>query len=393
MSRREQAVTTRNDGRLYVLDCLRGIASLVVVFWHWQHFTTGKEAAGTLPPNLVLTPAYAFFALFYNYGYLAVSLFFVLSGFIFHRFYASRIALRKISLMRFIGLRISRLYPLHLATLLAIAALQLVFADMYGHRFVSDVDTSGHFLANLFLIHGLGTRPAESYSFNVVTWSISVEMGLYVLFFALFRLLRPGLWPVAAVILIGPLLGVFLPQLGQGVQCFFTGVAISQVNDAGWFQGRARQVGLILAPGLALGGSFAVWAIVHWDLKAALVIDLQPVIRHALQGSHVPDRQIVERTFAWIIAPFLVAAGALLEPVLHRRAARLAALGDISYALYLLHFPLQMLAVIALGEGNPLFASIHFLAGFFLVLVVMSLLTYRYVEMPAQRWLRRHFDG
>jgi len=66
--------------------------------------------------------------------------------------------------------------------------------------------------------------------------------------------------------------------------------------------------------------------------------------------------------------------------------APLGALGRISYSLYLVHIP--VIWAIASLERRPAPA-----AGRFMVLVIASLIvalaTYRLVEYPALRWMRR----
>jgi peptidoglycan/LPS O-acetylase OafA/YrhL len=50
--------------RLYSLDALRGVAALVVIFWHWQHFFY----RGTQPGRLAFSdlPLFDVFFLFYT---------------------------------------------------------------------------------------------------------------------------------------------------------------------------------------------------------------------------------------------------------------------------------------------------------------------------------------
>ena len=108
--------------RLYSLDVTRGIAALAVVLWHWQHFAFN----GSAPPldfDSTSQPLYIPLKIFYERGDWAVQYFFLLSGFIFFWLYASAIAKKEISFIRFWIQRISRLYPLHLVTLIVVALL------------------------------------------------------------------------------------------------------------------------------------------------------------------------------------------------------------------------------------------------------------------------------
>src|SRR5215813_3086162 len=112
--------------RLYALDTLRGFAALSVVLWHWQHFfaISGTWQQGWQKSS---EPFYVFLKPFYEQGWAAVDLFFALSGFIFFWLYSEAIREGRIGAWRFGWLRFSRLYPLHLLTLLAVTAMQFYF--------------------------------------------------------------------------------------------------------------------------------------------------------------------------------------------------------------------------------------------------------------------------
>ena len=83
------------------LTSLRGLAAWWVVVFHF------REA---LPPQMP-----AFLHSIASYGYLAVDLFFILSGFViscrYSEYFSSKIEIRNI--MIFYGLRLARIYPLH----------------------------------------------------------------------------------------------------------------------------------------------------------------------------------------------------------------------------------------------------------------------------------------
>src|SRR5262249_10569897 len=83
---------------------------------------------------------------------------------------------------------------------------------------------------------------------------------------------------------------------------------------------------------------------------------------------------------------------ALLEDRLKALWRSVAFLGDISYSSYLLHFPLQLAVmgvVLAFGIPQAVFRSPAVLISFMGVLILLSLGSHRFLELPAQRFLRR----
>src|SRR3984885_14098862 len=206
--------------RFYSLDVLRGVAALSVVFWHWQHFFFSGTALGAY--DLARLPLHRVLHLLYTQGWEAVDLFFSLSGFIFFWLYSKQVAQRRISAQRFALLRFSRLYPLHFATLLLVAVGQYWMLRERGYYFVYPNNDIRYFVLNLLFASSWGFE--GDFSFNGPSWSVSVEVLLYALFFAYCRFL-----PIRTVILaLFSLIGFFviesyLLEVGRGICSFFAG--------------------------------------------------------------------------------------------------------------------------------------------------------------------------
>ena len=119
-------------GRIVYLDALRGLAALAIAaFWHYQTLGAPYQPQGVPFQQAPLYDAPVIHKL-YRYGYLAVDLFFMISGLVFHRVYGRAISTRAISARRFFSLRFSRLYPLHALTLCIAAALVWWFHSLTG---------------------------------------------------------------------------------------------------------------------------------------------------------------------------------------------------------------------------------------------------------------------
>jgi len=319
------------------------------VLWHWPHFFQLQAT-----PDAAL-PLYALLWPFYRYGAWGVDLFFCISGFVFYTQYADVVARRLISSFEFARLRFSRLYPLHLVTLLLVSALQAAFINRAGHAFVYPDLSWSSFALQLGLASNWWTRP---YSFNGPIWSVSVEVLLYAAFFALARLgaMRP---PILLALVTGAMF--LMPaneDVARGISAFFVGCL------CGIAVRRARTGEFSLGAALALVAVAALWA-----------------------QTGIPRAELVVK---WLAFPALVMGLALSDSRIRGLSERLHWLGDISYSSYLLHFPLQ-LALVTLTAASGVgvdFSSPWVLAGFFAVLIGLSLASFHCLERPAMRRLR-----
>ena len=144
------------------LDVVRFVAAMLVVVYHyrnqwWFGDTLGRELL-----------------VFRNLS-LAVDVFFVISGIVISFVYADRFQFG-----RFIRARFARLAPLHYATLFAYVGIGLLAAKL-GIDWAEAGRVNGDCLVPSFtMTHSVG--PCDHDAFNHVSWSISAEMIVYLLF-------------------------------------------------------------------------------------------------------------------------------------------------------------------------------------------------------------------
>lgn len=361
--------------RFHSLDVLRGVAAICVVLWHWQHFFAPLNPLGA-PFEIERQPFFRYLSFFYRHGFTAVELFFCLSGFVFFWLYGGAIAQRDMPFGRFAMLRLSRLYPLHLATLLFVAAGQLVYRWITERYFVYQGNDTYHFILNLLFVSSWGFQKA--FSFNAPIWSVSVEIFLYLVFFALCRLLRPGLPTIALGIAAGCVLLGTVQPLGLGLVFFFLGGLTFRIYAAIVRRGASSAAHIV--PLLTV----ACWAGAAWIAAQQDAPELAPVLRRF--GS---DRFGIA---IYVLFPLTVLSLALLETLRGALGKRLAFIGDLTYSSYLLHFPLQLAlatAVAALSISPEIFYSRALFIVFFTVLGGVSYVSYHRFEVPLQRWIRR----
>lgn len=219
---------TQAPHRFVALDSLRGLAAMLVVAFH-------LEGRGPLLSSR-----------FVANGWLAVDFFFVLSGFVIGAAYARHLA-GGMPFGRFMLLRLGRIYPVHLAVLVALVAYEAALAAMAQAGLPTARPGFGGDLAHswdglwktLLLVQAL--FPGEPPSWNAQSWSISVELWLYVGIALLMRLAGMRGIVVALAASLGALALYasgfsawhipFTSEIARGVAGFGIGVALWSLFD------------------------------------------------------------------------------------------------------------------------------------------------------------------
>jgi peptidoglycan/LPS O-acetylase OafA/YrhL len=354
---------THTDPSLLGLELLRFACAISVLLWHYNHFyVVGAVHQGF---SVSAQPLYALLKPFYEAGWLGVQVFWALSGFIFFWKYAQPIARREVAAGRFAMLRFSRLYPLHLLTLLTVAAMAWVYRTAHGVDYVYQFNDWPHFVLQLFMASDWLGR--SEWSFNGPIWSVSIEVLVYALFFGLCRLGVTRWWQVLCVIVLAGAVYASKRTEHPMVLCvffFYLGALTQLAHEALRRLPGAVQQGLVACALLSLASGTALTAMGL----------LRPMFYVALLA---PLAMVL--LLRWV------------QPRSAKIARLIATLGNTTYASYLLHFPLQLL-VANLNGGQPErlpLASPLFLLGYLGLSFGLAVLVYRLLELPAQAALRR----
>lgn len=337
------AAPLRHQNR--ALTSIRGVAALWVVGLHLQF---GLSLLGYPGGGAIFKP-----------GYLAVDIFFILSGFVITAVHRDLTTVA--DGVDFFTRRVFRLYPLHLFVLTLLLGLWLWETTHYGShdptQRLADLPIVA-LLLQPYLIHGL--------TWNTVSWSIGVEMLCYLLFPLAMRLLRPR--PLAGTLIL------------LAATCLFERHAHSEMVW-GW---PAIQRGLA---GFALG-MLLQHASILLPRPSARLADLLGMLGAAgvvlALATHAP--QNVPLAAGLLIFALSAERGRLSAAM---AATPLYWLGQISFSLYLLHptltslaFALVPPAMLPLGPvATPLAWSAILLA----VLLGLSTLSWALVEEPPRR--------
>lgn len=355
--------TAGRPAEIVSLTTLRGLLAVWVVLYHYW-----TDVLRLFPTATVVSPAV-------RAGHLAVPAFFMLSGFVLTYTYGDefRHPSRR-GVVAFLRARLARVYPVHLATLLVVAAMVGVSARI-GLRVTDAGYTARDFVLNLVLAQTW--VPHFALNWNYPSWSISSEWFAYVLFPFVaaggtrLRLDRPaGAAVVGAATLAGSV-GVILwwrpwpfYELVLVVPTFACGMAV------GWLHRSVR-----------LGGPAARWT------AAGLAAGVAA-------ACHAPSGEVAAG-LAVVLLFALVAVLAWTGGRGHRvwTARPLVYVGTVSYSLYMTHTLAQKLVnglvPAARSAGADPAVKVGALVGYAVLVVAACLACYYLVEKPCRERFRR----
>lgn len=354
-------VPVEENNKLLGLEALRFVTAFAILVFHYRHFAfVADKPVGLVPERL---PLYGLLQPFHDSGALGVWVFWCISGFIFFWKYRDAIAGRSIGGWKFFVLRFSRLYPLHLVTLLVVGLLQSFYFNIRGYFFVYQDNDLLHFIAQLFMASEWGF--VQGFSFDGPIWSVSVEVLVYLFFFLFLLVSRLWLLNVIFAAWLGVALFNVNGQIGICLAFFYVGGLAAIARRAA---GPSRFRGLIEA-----GAWLAVVAV------GPLVIFL---LRDQL------DRFKIPLFVAYTPILLFCLSREIAVPRVMKSA--IVAAGNMTYSSYLLHFPIQLVIVLCFAVANrpiPLYDGALF-AVYLLTTLLLSYFTFRYFEAPAQDFIR-----
>jgi peptidoglycan/LPS O-acetylase OafA/YrhL len=306
---------------------------------------------------------------FVDLGYLGVTFFFVLSGFVLT--WAGSADRGIITSYRN---RFARIYPLHIVTLVIAVVLPGWFVLGSPQLFVQSV----------FLLQSWTS--AGSASFNWVAWSISNEAFFYLLFPFVLKLLRRftprTLVLVAVIVWIGQaggglLLNVRFPDPGMTA---YVAYIFPPFRFAEFVIGMCLALFLRSGARLPRWGVRAAIAIAVAGLVGVVATDLGPsVTRNVVIAMALPATVVI--IGGLVLRELEGGARALRSPTLVK-------LGEWSFAFYMVHALVIRVVAWALGLPTPGYMPLWSIVPTFLVSLLAAWAAHRFVEAPMERLLR-----
>lgn len=368
-----------------LLDGLRGVAAMLVV---WHHVFEGYQFAGNRP-----------YIEYMNHGYLAVDFFFILSGFVIGYAYDDRWG-KSLTLVKFFCRRLIRLHPMVImGALIGFAAFASTGFERWDGTRATLAASLLALLTAIIMLPALPGMPrevrgnGEMFPLNGPCWSLFFEYMGNVVYAFLLRFLPTRVlgWLAAALCCT---LACFAVTDFSGYGCLGVGWTVDIMNMLG---GMLR----LMCPftlGMFLSRIFrpvkvrgAFW----WCTLVLLTLFHVPYIESA---GAVCWNGVFESVCIIGIFPVLVwvAASGSTTDCLSTRICKF--LGDLSFPLYIVHYPLMYVFYLWLMKTEQYSFAETWQAALLVCVasVVLAWLCLRFYDIPVRRWLsgkclaRRH---
>lgn len=358
-----------------ILNGLRGVAALMVIWYHVF------EAFATSP-----------FDQKFNHGYLAVDFFFILSGFVIGYAYDDRWG--KMKPKDFFKRRLIRLHPMIImGTVLGVITYLIQGGEKWDGAHVSLSMIMFAMLMHLFLIPALPGSGAEvrgngeMYPLNGPAWSLFFEYISNILY-ALFLRKLSNKALLIFVVLSAAGLAAFAVFNFSGYGHLGVGWSLADNNLAG---GMLRVL-FSFSAGLLMSRLFKPVYIkgAFWICSVAIIVLLSmPYIGNS---DAMWMNGIYDAVCTIILFPILVYLGASEKKTGKITTRFCKFLGDISYPLYIVHYPFMYLFYSWVWkEGYSFSQTWHVALALFFGNILLAWLILRWYDEPVRKYLTKRF--
>ncbi|MBP7509008.1 MAG: acyltransferase [Prolixibacteraceae bacterium] len=363
-----------------ILDGLRGVAAVMVVMFHiLETFTNGDHSKQII-----------------NHGYLAVDFFFVLSGFVIGYAYDDRWG--KMTIGGFFKRRLIRLHPMIIIGML-VGAVTFYFQ---ASSFFPAIESTPFWKFLLVMIIGFTLIPvptsldirgwSEMHPLNGPAWSLFFEYIANILY-ALF--IRKFSKTVLSIL-------VFISG------CALIHLAVTSPNGdviGGWsLEPQQFRIGItrLLYPffaGLLLSRICKPGKIKYAFLWSSLILIVMLAMPR-IGGSQLWMNGIYDSMTIIFVFPLIVYMGASGNVKGNFSSKLSKFLGDISYPIYIIHYPLIYLYMAWVANNKEFIDSQSAYSVIVLILVSISVLVVsiagawicvKFYDIPVRKWLSKRF--
>ncbi len=366
-----------------LLDGLRGVAAILVLFYHIFEGFSFAEITNGDGDGIIRT---------LNHGHIAVDFFFILSGFVLSYAYDDR--WKKMNTWQFFKRRLIRLHPM---LIMGAVIGTIAFAFVGFEKWDGATTPTGWImiamLLTMFMIPAVPGVPyevrgnGEMFPLNGPAWSLFFEYIGNIIYALAIRRLSTKILTILAIVL-GCLHAWFFVGNVSGYDMVGVGWTIDSVN----FWGGLIRMLFPFTMGMLIARTFKPRKVkgAFWICSIALVaLFAVPYIPSAGEISLNSLYEVICIAFVFPFIVWLGACGICGEKT--AKASKL--LGEISYPLYIVHYPIMYIFYAWLIEKK--YYNLHDSWETVLLVVsssiLLAFLCLKLYDEPVRRWLSRKF--
>ncbi len=372
------------------LTALRGIAAILVALLHYDFFIG----------SIVLNNSYSFV----DKLYLMVDLFFILSGFIMCYVYEDQFQVKvvKTNYKNFLIARLARIYPLHFITLCVEIFIFLCIVLVGKYDALSSLAKYAYSLEtipmNLLFVHTVGFH--NFVSWNSPSWSLSAEWWAYVIFpflFLLFRKIGYKYWFAISIFAIS---GWFIIELILApLEPFFTFPRNPKhiTLDVIWHFGTIRGIVGFIA-------GMSIWQLYKQSTFKNIMGNGWTLLFFSIAGLISMQVKLFDSIAVTFFALLILSSAYGSKSIDRFYSWKVfEKLGKWSFSIYMWHMVLLNIIMkffdLYIGASfknylNPSYVeNLLYLMIYLILVCFIGSLSYKFIENPTRKWVRKKFSS
>lgn len=386
MGSKVQASTQFADTKPHyeLLDGLRGVAAILVLIYHIFEGFAFAESTNGEGSGLITT---------LNHGHIAVDFFFILSGFVISYAYDDRWG--KMSLGGFFKRRLIRLHPmLIMGAVVGMISFLLTGCQQWSGEVTPISWVMIALLLTIFMVPALPGLPyevrgnGEMFPLNGPMWSLFFEYIGNILYALVIRRLSTKLLAVLTAIL-----GVLHAWIFVGDLSGYDSVGIGWTIDTINFWGGLVRMLFPFTMGMLLARTFKPRDVkgAFWICSAMLIAVF--AVPYIAKSGAISLNSLYEVVCIAVIFPFIVWLGACGKGGDNYTGRINNFLGELSYPLYIVHYPIMYIFYKWLIENRcyTLGDTLGLSALVVLSSVALAYACLKLYDEPVRKWLARKY--
>lgn len=367
-----------------LLDGLRGVAAILVLIYHIFEGFAFAESTNGEGSGLITT---------LNHGHIAVDFFFILSGFVISYAYDDRWG--KMSLGGFFKRRLIRLHPmLIMGAVVGMISFLLTGCQQWSGDVTPISWVMIALLLTIFMVPALPGLPyevrgnGEMFPLNGPMWSLFFEYIGNILYALVIRRLSTKLLAVLTAIL-----GVLHAWIFVGDLSGYDSVGIGWTIDTINFWGGLVRMLFPFTMGMLLARTFKPREVkgAFWICSAMLIAVF--AVPYIAKSGAISLNSLYEVVCIAVIFPFIVWLGACGKGGDNYTGRINNFLGELSYPLYIVHYPIMYIFYKWLIENRcyTLGDTLGLSALVVLSSVALAYACLKLYDEPVRKWLARKY--